>query len=183
MKNSYGNYVVQKALKIAEGKNKIIMIETITKNLEKINDKKLINKWKMILNNSLGNHYSSNNENTNFNNNSYNSNSSKNKFNNNNNYSSRLAYSPNPSYNSSYNPQQFSSPQPMSSNFNGGINNYYGNNMRITKSFHNSPINILPNFNSNIFNIMSVSNNMNIYNNELNTDTGVKYPKSYNFNN
>lgn len=55
MKNAYGNYVVQKALKLVNGKNKNLLINTLTKNLDKLSDKKLISKWKIIINNSLGN--------------------------------------------------------------------------------------------------------------------------------
>ncbi len=53
MKNSYGNYVVQKAIKMSTGNSKIIIITVISKNLDKLTDKKLINKWKTIINNSL----------------------------------------------------------------------------------------------------------------------------------
>jgi len=52
MKNSYGNYVVQKALKISTGSNKSKLVSAINKNLDKLSDKKLINKWKAIVNNS-----------------------------------------------------------------------------------------------------------------------------------
>lgn len=55
MKNAYGNYVVQKALKLVNGNNKSLLISTLTKNLDKLSDKKLINKWRIIINNSLGN--------------------------------------------------------------------------------------------------------------------------------
>jgi hypothetical protein len=53
IKNSYGNYVVQKALKLSTGNNKTSFINCIKKNLEKLTDKKLTNKWKTILNNSM----------------------------------------------------------------------------------------------------------------------------------
>ena len=49
MKNNYGNYVVQKALKLAKGENKLKLIQIILKNIEKIGDKKLIAKWKSIV--------------------------------------------------------------------------------------------------------------------------------------
>ena len=45
MKNNYGNYVVQKVLKIASNINKYKLIEIILLNLDKIGDKKLILKW------------------------------------------------------------------------------------------------------------------------------------------
>ncbi len=49
MKNNYGNYVVQKALKISSGSPKLKLIISILKNIEKIGDKKLIAKWKSIV--------------------------------------------------------------------------------------------------------------------------------------
>jgi len=49
MKNNYGNYVIQKALKLAMNKHKCKLVESILKNLEKIGDKKLIQKWKSIV--------------------------------------------------------------------------------------------------------------------------------------
>ena len=49
MKNNYGNYVVQKALKLSSSNNKYKLIDIILKNLEKIGDKKLILKWKFIV--------------------------------------------------------------------------------------------------------------------------------------
>lgn len=53
MKNNYGNYVVQKALKISSGTPKQKLIISILKNIEKIGDKKLIAKWKSIVINYL----------------------------------------------------------------------------------------------------------------------------------
>lgn len=47
--NSYGNFVLQTALKLAKGKNRNRLINCIKKCLEKINDKKLIKKWKGII--------------------------------------------------------------------------------------------------------------------------------------
>jgi hypothetical protein len=49
MKNNYGNYVVQKALRLSKGMHKNKLISTILKNLEKIGDRKLIMKWKSIV--------------------------------------------------------------------------------------------------------------------------------------
>jgi hypothetical protein len=49
MKNSFGNYVVQKALKLATGFMKVKLTNNIKKNMEKLTDKKLVNKWKSIL--------------------------------------------------------------------------------------------------------------------------------------
>lgn len=53
MKNNYGNYVVQKALKLAGEENKRRIIELIIRNLEKLNEKKLILKWRFIIQNYL----------------------------------------------------------------------------------------------------------------------------------
>jgi hypothetical protein len=50
MKNNYGNYVVQKALKLCSGQLKAKMISIIVKSIEQIGDKKLIMKWKSIVN-------------------------------------------------------------------------------------------------------------------------------------
>ena len=49
MKNSFGNYVIQKALKLSRGNNERILAENVTKNIYKLNDKKLIAKWKNIV--------------------------------------------------------------------------------------------------------------------------------------
>ena len=59
IKNNYGNYVIQKAVKLSSGKSKEKLIKGIIKNLYKLEDKKIINKWKMIISNQ--------NENTNTN--------------------------------------------------------------------------------------------------------------------
>jgi len=49
MKNNYGNYVVQKALKLSSDANKKRIIELIMKNIDKIGEKKLILKWRFII--------------------------------------------------------------------------------------------------------------------------------------
>ena len=49
MRNSFGNYVIQKALKISAGRNKEILADNVNKNIYKLNDKKLISKWKNIV--------------------------------------------------------------------------------------------------------------------------------------
>ena len=49
MLNKYGNYVIQKAIKLSSGKSKDIITQEIVKNLHIIEDKKIINKWKMII--------------------------------------------------------------------------------------------------------------------------------------
>lgn len=55
MKNPFGNYVIQKALKLSTGFYKGKMGGIIKKHLEKLNDKKLVAKWKYILQNLTSN--------------------------------------------------------------------------------------------------------------------------------
>ena len=57
MKNNYGNYVIQKALKISTDKNKQILADNVNKNIYKLNDKKLISKWKNIVSSYLEKSY------------------------------------------------------------------------------------------------------------------------------
>ena len=49
MKNNYGNYVIQKALKISTGENEKRLVNEVINNLYTLNDKKLIEKWKNII--------------------------------------------------------------------------------------------------------------------------------------
>ena len=49
MKNIYGNYVIQKALKLSSDKTKEKLIKNIMKNIHKFDDNKIVNKWKMII--------------------------------------------------------------------------------------------------------------------------------------
>ncbi len=49
IKNSYGNYVVQTALKFAKGIFKIYLVHSIENNLNILGEKKLIYKWKHII--------------------------------------------------------------------------------------------------------------------------------------
>ncbi len=49
MKNNFGNYVVQKALKLARNDNKKKLVANVSKNIERLGEKKLIEKWKNIL--------------------------------------------------------------------------------------------------------------------------------------
>ncbi len=53
MLNNYGNYVVQKALKLSSKNDKIALINNIFKNIEKIKEKKLYAKWKSIIESNL----------------------------------------------------------------------------------------------------------------------------------
>jgi len=49
LQNNFGNFVLQKALKLSKNENHKKLIDSINKNLEKINDKKLFDKWIPIL--------------------------------------------------------------------------------------------------------------------------------------
>ena len=49
IKNKYGNYVIQKALKLSSGKIRDKIAGEINKNINKLEDKKIINKWKSIM--------------------------------------------------------------------------------------------------------------------------------------
>lgn len=51
--NSYGNFVVQKTLKLSQGRLKTILIIELVKVIGKIPDKKLIVRWKKIVYNNL----------------------------------------------------------------------------------------------------------------------------------
>jgi hypothetical protein len=60
IKNNYGNYVLQKALKLANVSSKLSLVNSILQNLEKLGDKKLIIKWKHIVDGSLEECYKNN---------------------------------------------------------------------------------------------------------------------------
>ena len=49
MKSNYGNYVIQKAIKLSKGEYKNKFVFTAAKEINKLNDNKLIQKWKSIL--------------------------------------------------------------------------------------------------------------------------------------
>ncbi len=53
MKHSYGNYVVQKALKSVKGTNKITFAKYLQQNIPLLHDAKLMKKWQTIITNSL----------------------------------------------------------------------------------------------------------------------------------
>jgi hypothetical protein len=57
MKSNYGNYVIQKAIKLAKGKYKNKFVFTAAKEINKLNDNKLIQKWKSILASHIKNLY------------------------------------------------------------------------------------------------------------------------------
>jgi hypothetical protein len=54
MRNNYGNYVVQSALKLSKNNSKSILVDNMYQNMDKMNDMKLIHKWKGIIEESLG---------------------------------------------------------------------------------------------------------------------------------
>ncbi len=49
MKDNYGNFVIQKALKLACGPSKNILVIELYNNVDKLNNKKLILKWKSLI--------------------------------------------------------------------------------------------------------------------------------------
>ena len=49
MKSNYGNYVIQKAIKLSKGLFKQKLIYNASKDINKLNEQKLIKKWKSIL--------------------------------------------------------------------------------------------------------------------------------------
>ena len=49
LKNSYGNYVIQAALKVVNVSHRIALIQLIEQHLDQINDKKLTSKWRNII--------------------------------------------------------------------------------------------------------------------------------------
>ena len=60
MKNEYGNFVIQKALRLSQNQNRKRLVKLIEKNFEKIGDKKLILKWKTIVSSFTNNSSNSN---------------------------------------------------------------------------------------------------------------------------
>ena len=53
MKSNYGNYVIQKAIKLAKGDYKQKLVFNAAKDINKLNDSKLIQKWKSILSSNV----------------------------------------------------------------------------------------------------------------------------------
>jgi len=49
IKNKYGNYVIQKAVKLSSGIFREKIIGKISKVINKLEDKRIINKWKAII--------------------------------------------------------------------------------------------------------------------------------------
>jgi hypothetical protein len=49
MKNMYGNFVIQKALKYSDKKHKHILIDHILKSIDRMGDKKIEDKWREIV--------------------------------------------------------------------------------------------------------------------------------------
>ena len=49
IRNSYGNYVIQKALRISQGKDKDVLIQAIQKCIPEIADKKIRGRWEQIV--------------------------------------------------------------------------------------------------------------------------------------
>jgi hypothetical protein len=61
IKNAFGNYVIQTALKSSKGKAKMILINSIENNLGILGEKKLINKWKNIISLNIENNVNNTN--------------------------------------------------------------------------------------------------------------------------
>lgn len=55
IRNSFGNYVVQRGLEVAEGQDLEILITSIYNRLPEITDKKIRAKWEQIIENSKNN--------------------------------------------------------------------------------------------------------------------------------
>ena len=49
IKNSFGNFVIQKALKMANSFNLFKLVNSIKMNLEKIQEKRVVSKWRSII--------------------------------------------------------------------------------------------------------------------------------------
>ena len=49
MRSNFGNYVIQKAIKLSKGESKNKLVFNAAKDVNKLNDNKLIIKWKSIL--------------------------------------------------------------------------------------------------------------------------------------
>ena len=55
LKNNYGNYVIQRVLRYSTGNSKLSLINLIIKNMEKLGDRRLILKWKGIIDGIISN--------------------------------------------------------------------------------------------------------------------------------
>lgn len=53
IKNSYGNYVVQKSLKLSKGNDKKMLIQSIQSKYGEINDNKIRAKWQQIVQDAI----------------------------------------------------------------------------------------------------------------------------------
>ena len=49
IRNSYGNYVIQRSLKVSSGKDLEQLLQAITNKLPEILDKKIRSKWEQII--------------------------------------------------------------------------------------------------------------------------------------
>ena len=68
IKNNFGNYVIQTALKNCKGKVKMILVNSIENNLGFLGDKKLIYKWKKLISSNIQNNINIMNNKNNINN-------------------------------------------------------------------------------------------------------------------
>lgn len=189
MKSSYGNYVMQKALKVSNGDNKTKLTESIINNIDKLNDKKLIFKWKQIASEASGKilnypcvenfgYYSQNvSPNTSFNSiNSNRSNNSNNSTNNNRNYDANKMIFNNHTQNNINN-------MIFNNTVQNNINNINNNNFAINPMCN---LNSNPNLNTNTaMNYYYIPKNFSrSYNNSpVNMRMDNMFPNFSNFNN
>jgi hypothetical protein len=97
IRNNYGNYVIQKALQVSPPMSRFKLVNNIMQNLFRITDKKLMLKWKLIVDSNIQmlikQNFISNNGillvNENLNQNSFPQNNFPNNYNSNNNYESQ----------------------------------------------------------------------------------------------
>ena len=49
MENNFGNFVVQKVLKLSQNENLFKIVSLIKSNIKNLSKRKLVNKWKLII--------------------------------------------------------------------------------------------------------------------------------------
>jgi hypothetical protein len=159
MKSIYGNYVIQKALKISSGDYKKMLLEAVSKSIDRLGEKKIIEKWKNIVRNAL-------NKNETFNDNGNNNNNNSNYINNN---------SQNEIYDEVDIKQKFNK---LKLNENKKHDNtYYNNNNR------NAKVNYYNSDNANYINEKNNNNNVNYDNNYNYSSYEDDYYNDYSMNN
>jgi len=190
MKNSYGNYVIQKALKLSNGHFKVKITNNIKKCLDKLTDAKLINKWKNILENMKANNLGTNlgshkldiqrkksNE-------SILSNGSNNSINSNNSFHSGNSYQSGNSFHSSNNENYIHKRNVQNFNFgNETFNKINSNNLSIFNNNFNFLGNIHNNNDINPLNNMILQKNNEFFSCQFNQTLSKSAENSPNMNN